>query len=154
MKKGSKFWRQIVTVRLNVRTHGRTNFLNNSTAHSKEPRDFEKCQSKPTTELNNSKKLKKTQKYKQWKLWKISYETDHAPNRQVVHGTSFQPNWWKDVSAETTNLKNNPTGFLSEISPQSVCEHIKMTEESLQYKDDELSSSQSLYIIKNTKVRT
>ena len=59
---------------------------------------------------------------------KLPTKPTRAPNWQVVHSTSFQPNWWKDVSAETTYLKNNPTEFLSEIPPQDVCENTKMTE--------------------------
>ena len=48
-----------------------------------------------------------------------------APNRQVAHGTSFQPSWWKHVSEETTYSKNNTTEFLSEIHPQDICENTK-----------------------------
>ena len=43
----------------------------------------------------------------------------------------YQPNWWKDVSAETTYPENKLTGFLSEIPPQDVCEHAEMTKGSL-----------------------
>ena len=38
-------------------THGRTKYLNNSTTHSKEHGDFEKCRFEPTAKLKDSKKI-------------------------------------------------------------------------------------------------
>ena len=60
-----------------------------------------------------------------------------APDRQVAHGTSFQPKWRKQVSEETTYPMNNPTEFLSEIRPQDISENTKMTDQSSQYSNDE-----------------
>ena len=115
--------------------HGSTKYLNNSMTHSEERDNFEKCRFEPTAELKGSNFFKNINNKN---FDKLPTKPTRAPDRQVVHGTSFQPNWWKHVSEETTYPKNNPTEFLSEIHPQDVCKNTKMTEQSSQYSNDEL----------------
>ena len=119
-------------------THGRTKFLNNSTAHSEERGGFQKCRSEPTAELKNSNYSKNpnSEDYGEFPT-----KPTRAPERQVAHGTSSQPDWWKDVSAETTYPKKVSTRFPTEIPPQDSCERTEMTEGSFQYNDEELASA-------------
>ena len=118
--------------------------------HSEERDNFEKCLFEPTAKLKDSNFFKNINIEN---FDKLPTKPIHAPDWQVAHGTSFQPNWWKHVSEETMYPKNNPTEFLSETRPQDVCENNKMTDQSFRYCDDELASAQSLCTLKDTKVR-